>query len=298
LSESLLEAVTPFGLESGPPVGQWRRAKSEKGDSEQLFEKVLVPIGEETAGAGALEQALIVARLDGSHLNGLHTVTNEEARQAPQILALQQNFERRCQEENIPGSLVVASGGSITEEIYERSRWSDLVLLTLSHPPARQAFPRLGSGIRQLLQRSPTPVMIVPANQNNPLKVSSLTHALLAYDGSPKAREALYVAAYLVEKWQLSLSVVTIAGPGRVDETEQAASLARAQAYLESRGVSAEAISAGGPVATAILLTAETSHCDLILMGSYGRSPLLTAFLDDVVDQVLREANRPVLLCR
>jgi nucleotide-binding universal stress UspA family protein len=70
------------------------------------------------------------------------------------------------------------------------------------------------------------------------------------------------------------------------------------QEYLANRGVLAEMISASGPIATSILLTAETSHCDLIIMGGYGRGPLLTAFIDDVVDQVLRRANRPVLLCR
>lgn len=298
LSENLLDAVTPNSLESGPPVGQWRRMKNEKGDGERLFDNVLVTLGTEACYTNAIEQALILARLDGSHLNGLYVALDEQSKQAPEVLALQENFERRCHEENILGSLVIATGKRVTQAIYERARWNDLVILALSHPPAKQALPRWSSGIRQLLQRSPTPVMTVPTNRSNLLTASSLTHALLAYDGSPKAREALYLAAYLVKKWQITLSVVTIAGQGRVVETEQAESLGYAQAYLASHGVQAEMIHVSGPVATAILLTAETSHCDVILMGSYGRSALVTAFVDDVVDQVLREANRPVVLCR
>ncbi|MFZ6027071.1 MAG: universal stress protein [Chloroflexota bacterium] len=298
LSEGLLEAVTPNGLESGPPVGQWRRMKSGKGDGERLFDHILVPMSTEAPSTSALEQALVLARLDGSRLNGLHVVPDEPSKQSPAALRLKESFERRCREENIPGNLAFASGEQITQEIYERSRWNDLVLIALSHPPARQALPRLGSGIRQLLQRSPTPVMTVPTNRSHLLTVSSLTHALLAYDGSPKAGEALYLAAYLTRQWQVALSVVTFCGQGRTAEAEQATSLAYAQAYLNRHGIQAEMIEASGPAATAILLTAETSHCDLILMGSYGRSGLVTAFVDDVVDQVLREANRPVVLCR
>jgi nucleotide-binding universal stress UspA family protein len=33
-------------------------------------------------------------------------------------------------------------------------------------------------------------------------------------------------------------------------------------------------------------------------MGGYGRNPLLQTVLGNTVDQVLRQARRPILLCR
>jgi hypothetical protein len=58
---------------------------------------------------------------------------------------------------------------------------------------------------------------------------------LLAYDGSPKADEALYVSTYLSGQWDIPLVVVT------VDEQGHGASLALtgAQNYLQDHGVHA-----------------------------------------------------------
>jgi nucleotide-binding universal stress UspA family protein len=283
----LIEAVTPAAFENGPPIGYWRR---EKDGQERLFKNVLVALG--TNSTCAIEQALILARLDGSHLNGLHVTASEAEKGSPTVLMLRDVFERRCREENIANSLTVTISSNVTRKLQASARYNDLVIFNLSHPPAEQVLPRLSSGVRHLLQHSSTPIMTVPN------RVSSLTHALLAYDGSPKGREALYLAAYLAKKWELSLSVVNIARQGRTKQPDQAATLTRAQEYLANSSVLAETISANGPIATSILLTTETSHCDLIIMGGYGRGPLLTAFIDDVVDQVLRRANCPVLLCR
>ena len=53
-----------------------------------------------------------------------------------------------------------------------------------------------------------------------------------------------------------------------------------------------------GPVAEAILKTALAHENDLIIMGSYGFSPVLEVALGSTVDQVLRRSRQPVLVCR
>ncbi|NIU60737.1 MAG: hypothetical protein GWN66_02915, partial [Pseudomonas stutzeri] len=53
---------------------------------------------------------------------------------------------------------------------------------------------------------------------------------MLAYDGSPKADEALFVATYLSCRWDITLVVVTVIETGRTT-TE---TLARAREYLET----------------------------------------------------------------
>jgi nucleotide-binding universal stress UspA family protein len=51
-------------------------------------------------------------------------------------------------------------------------------------------------------------------------------------------------------------------------------------------------------VARAILDTARARDSELILIDGYGNRPLLEAVLGGTVDQVLRESDRPVLICR
>ena len=53
-----------------------------------------------------------------------------------------------------------------------------------------------------------------------------------------------------------------------------------------------------GPVAEAILKTAEEHESDLIIMGGYGLGPVLEVVLGSAVDQVLRASRRPMLICR
>jgi hypothetical protein len=71
--------------------------------------------------------------------------------------------------------------------------------------------------------------MLVVPDQASPLR-----QALLAYDGSPKADEALFVAAYLAGQWQLPLVVVTV-----VDSLHPPAILDQARRYLTDQVVTA-----------------------------------------------------------
>jgi hypothetical protein len=101
----------------------------------------------------------------------------------------------------VKGHLVIGVG-EVAEGICSRSRWADLIVTKISYPPPSQPLARLDSGFRDLILRCPRPVLAVPQN------VTPLSHALLAYDGSPKAQEALFVAAYLAGRWKISLVVL------------------------------------------------------------------------------------------
>jgi nucleotide-binding universal stress UspA family protein len=135
-----------------------------------------------------------------------------------------------------------------------------------------------------VLLRCPRPVLAVPA------VAAPLRQAVLAYDGSPKAEEALFVATYLASRWGLSLAVVT--------SVEDEAVSARARDYLAARGVAAEHVVEQGAAAEVILHAAASHAADVILMGGYGRGPVLEAVLGSTVDRVLRESRYAVLVSR
>ncbi|HRJ44069.1 MAG TPA: universal stress protein, partial [Caldilineaceae bacterium] len=163
-----------------------------------------------------------------------------------------------------------------------------VVVLPLSHPPRRRAYARINSGIGVLVRRSPRPLLLVPG------RATPMQHGLLAFDDSPKAREALFVATYLAARWKGKLTVVAVMEAGRVsDET-----LGSAFEYTRRRGVAAECIRADGPVAAAILHSAAHHNADHLILGGYGHTPVVEVLLGSAVDEVLRKTELPVLICR
>jgi nucleotide-binding universal stress UspA family protein len=282
----ILKVIAPSILEGGPPPGQWREEASLIHRDDRLFTDILVPVNGEASGWYALDQALLIAQREEARLHGLHIV-DEDDLQGESAQIVQSEFLRRCQERGQQGHLLITSG-EIARQISIHSRLTDLVVTTLLYPPPPQLLARIDSGFRDLIQRCPRPVLAVPQ------VLSPLNHALLAYDGSPKADEALFVATYLAGRWQIPLTVATVFDQSRVaPET-----LLRAQVYLDECGIKADYVAKSGPVGETILETAEERQADVIIMGGYGFNPVLGMILGSAVDQVLREARKPVLICR
>lgn len=252
----------------------------------RLFPEILVPISGAERGWLALDQALLVAQREGSALHGFHVVRSHSDRDAERALAVQQEFDRRCRAAGIDGQLVIEVG-PVARTICQRARWTDLVVANLTYPPARGLPGKLQSGFRTLVHHCTRPVLAVP-------RVSPLSRALLAYDGSPRASEALYLATYLAGRWRMPLAVVTVVEPGRAST----ATLEAALAYTAAHGVAAQAIEAHGPVADAILQAAGDQQADLLIMGGYGYSPVWEAMLGSAVDALLRESQQPMLICK
>ncbi len=287
VGEKILDVLIPSELDPGPPPGQWRQERQSIRHGEHLFKDVLVAIAGDASGWRALEQALVVSGHESAHLHGLHVLASENAKKLDRAQTLQAEFNRRCQEAGTPGELAVEKG-RISRLICERARWTDLVILSLNFPPSAQPGSRLSSGLSTILRRCPRPVLAVPGTP------SELAYPLLAYDGSRKADEALYLSAYLASRWRLPLVVVTVLEYGRTT----LASLEYAEKYLHAKGISAQFIQAQGPVAGTILQTAAEYGCDLIIMGGYGFNPVMEIVLGSAVDEVLRTTKHPVLICR
>ncbi len=287
VGERILDAITPDELEAGPSPGEWRRGHVIAGQRDHLFADILVPVSGEETGWHALDQALEVARKEGGRLRGLHVVPSKAQRDGQPAQAVQAEFIRRCETAGVEGKLAIEAG-PVTRNIYERTRWTDLVVVSLAYPPPSQPAAKLTSGFRTLIRRSASPILAVPAC------CIPLDSALLAYDASPRADEALFVAAYLAGRWHISLTVVTVVENGRLPPQ----ALTRARDYLEAHAVQAHCVEESGPVPEMILKTAAEQESNLIIMGGYGHSPVLEVALGSALDQVLRASQKPTLICR
>jgi nucleotide-binding universal stress UspA family protein len=267
----------------------WRERQLTVRQNDRLFSDILVAVNGKKAGWLALEQAIVVAKREEARLRGLYVERYNKNKTSREAAAIQEEFSQRCETAGLSGKLVVTSG-EIARKISERAAWNDLVVVSLSYPVGPRLFEKLSSGFRKLILRCPQPILVVPH------RTTPLNSAMLAYDGSPKAQEALFVAAYLAEQWKLRLIVATIAEKNPPVETQEA--VAYAKNYLEEHGIQAVYAQCDGPIAPTLLVMAEETQSDLIIMGGYGTSPLFNLVSDDVVDQVLRGSSRPILLCR
>ncbi len=326
LAERIFDSFTPAALESGPPIGFWRRERradgayhpsdvayhlSGRAPEQSLFQEVLVGCNGQKSGLQALEQATIIAERENraagpqssgrsetatqplySRVHGLYIVEKAEERYSDRVRALRATCHRRLATRDVDGELVVQTkptgDASLASLLVARSSWTDLLVVGLEHPPDASPLKRLGSGMAQLLRRCPRPVMTVPD------VATPLAHGLLAFDGSPKAQEALFVAFYLAGRWEIDLTVVAVREKGRVDSQVREDILA----YSRQRGIAAEAILADGPVLSALLSTAEDRSCDFFIVGGYGHTPVVEVVLGSTVDELLRTTKLPTLVCR
>ena len=139
---------------------------------------------------------------------------------------------------------------------------------------------------------------------------------LLAVDGSKPSLDAARLliehADWLREKPQVELVTVHLPVPKlgnmraavskaqieRYYQEEGEANLAAAKKLLERSGLPYEARILVGPVAETLARHAKTSRCDLICIGTRGRTGIAGALIGSVASKVLHISDVPVLLAK
>ena len=288
----MLDAVVPDELEFGPAPGQWRQERLSQRNLDRLFEETLVAISGHPDDWRALEQAIVVMQRENGRLRGLYVgkVRDKETRQ-DEIDVVRQEFLDRAAAAGVPADFSIEFG-NVARHVVARAAYSDLVMLALNRPPGLSILKRLASGIQTILKRTPRPAMVVPT------ACSPLQHALLAYDGSPKAEEALFVATYLATRWQIRLTVVTVSSSnnGKLEAAER--HLSRAKTYLNLAGVQANYLLPVGSTVPALLDVAEREACDFMIVGGFGLSSMKNLVLGSTLNRMLLEYKQPLLICR
>ena len=280
----IIKAILPNQLEDFSTPGEWHQLK--KIERQSLFADILIPLSGSPEGWIALEQAIMIAQMEQAEVRGLVVKRIHQWGEQPiSDEDLSQAFAKRLQQAGIHGNLVITQG-VIAETICERAKVNDLVILKLTHPPSTNIFTRLKSGVRTILRKSSRPLLFVRD------QMSQMNNLLLAYDGSPKGKEALYIAAYLASRYNKQLSVLVIDD----DEARGKQRLSEARDYLGERCVRRIFRKRSGRISIQILQVAGEYHADMILMGGYGRSPLLEVIFGSAVDGVLRGTNIPVIV--
>jgi nucleotide-binding universal stress UspA family protein len=145
-------------------------------------------------------------------------------------------------------------------------------------------------------------------------------HILLSTDGSDIARKGLKHGIVLAKALNAKVTVITVpeplpvdygsghaggASPEEVDRFDAACKeragkvLDEARAMADQIGISAELLHVPNALpASAIIETAKSGGCDLIVMASHGRRGLRKLFLGSQTLEVLADGSVPVLVVR
>ncbi len=265
--------------------GSWRKARTVTRYTDHLFMDILVPLSGDSTSWDALEQALTIAQREEAKIHGLHIVDSKEKVEGADALAVQTQFNQICADASVDGKLFIETG-EITKKICERATMTDLIVLKIVHPPMG-GLASLRSPFRAIIENSSRPVLGVPA------KATQLDRALLAYDGTERAKEALFVATYLAEIWKTKLLVFT-ALDGKLNADTQE----HVRKYLDIHEVEAEYILSEHDAMDTLKKTVEERSVDLVLMGSHGRTLLQQVFIGSTLDHMLRESQVPIFICR
>jgi len=287
----LEDKLVPEQLEFGPKTGSWRakrRILAKKNIS--LFRNILVTMQDNDLSRETYEQAIWIAKQEGSRISALHLVENEEAKESPEVEKIRSHFNWRLSEEGLQGSLAVEIG-TANRKIVERAIYTDMVVVHLQHAPGTQAFSKLRSGFRTLIRRCAAPLLVVP-QQMRPIQ-----RILLAYDGSPKAKEANYIAVYLARHWGVDLYVLTTFTDQTMKE-EMNVAFQDSKRYTIKHNIRPHAHMREGQTGETILAFAKEKRIDMILLGSYGSNPLKEIMSGSTIDYVLDAVTIPVLICR
>ena len=275
-----------LGKSARTETGSWRKARTVTRYTDRLFMDILVPLSGNAGGWDALEQATLIAQREGARIHGLHVVSSAEKVESPAVLALRTQFDQRCTDAGIDGTLAIEAG-DITKKICERATVTDLIVLKIAHPPAA-GLAAFRSPFRRIIVESSRPVLGVPARSTR------LQRSLLVYDGTDLAKEALFVAAYLAEVWRTALLVFS-AQDGTKARTDGQDYVRR---YLDIHEVQADYILAESHPTDFLKQTVEERGVDLVLMGSHEGSLLEQVFIGSSLDYMLRESRVPIFICR
>ena len=278
-----------------------------------MIKNILVPLDGSEHSKGALEYALWMAERFSGALFGQHVIDtvsiegtffhdisgslgfepyidiSTKMREALEERgkAILEEFSRRCRERSIRHESFLDMG-LVPNEICERAKAADLVVI--GHRGINEEFSTglLGGTAENVTRKSPRPVFV------STKIFHAIERPLLAYDASQRAGAAMESAAEFCARFKLPLTVLHIAR----DETLGQKVLQTARSYLASYEIEARYELARGYPEQKIIDYLVNFGYDLLFIGAYGHRRIIELVIGSATEYVLRKSPRPVFLSR
>jgi nucleotide-binding universal stress UspA family protein len=178
--------------------------------------------------------------------------------------------------------------GIVANQICDRARSADLVMIGHRGVNERFSTGLLGSTAESVARKCPRPLFI------SPMQFREIKRPVLAYDGSERASRAMRAAAEFANGISAPLTVLTVARDPKLGER----TLEEARAYFQSYTPKAEFKLLQGHANEEIVKFLKENDSDLLFIGAYGHSRIIEMVLGSTTEYVLRNSPCPVFLSR
>jgi nucleotide-binding universal stress UspA family protein len=300
-----------------------------------MNQHILVPLDGSAVAEVVLPHAERFARLTGGALTLLHVATDAERSQthfwvatAPSELRQQWEQAALTDVHSYLASLadrLQISGLSVRTEVVAAEDAAGAIVAYAQHDPSmalvamathgRGGLGRwvVGSVAAQVVRAAPKPMLLVRSCEAPmPVPMTPYRTIVIPLDGSPLSEQALAEARELPGAAEAKLVLIGVIS-GRqesvgtaVESTDTAMPetqpferyLWRVAQQLQSDGFVAQVrLETGTPADTVLRVSAE-EHADLIVMATHGRSGVGRLVLGSVAEEIIRQADLPVVLVR
>lgn len=268
------------------------------------FDNLLLATDGSEVSAGAVRAALHMASRCGSRLTVMHMARTlpdyamfnpEGVRQTQEAgRAVLDEVERQAGTACVNCAPVLRHGEEPVHEIVAQAEESqaDLVIMGRRGVHWLERL-MLGEAAARVVGHVHCSVLVVP-------KESGMWEKgiLLAVDGSRFADAAAMAASSLARRCGLPVTVLSVCANDDLKCDLVQAMADRVRDLLRQEGVAADSVVREGNPARAIVDAAAENDCDLIIVGSHGRSGLDRLLMGSVSQQVVIQANCPVLVTK
>ena len=198
-----------------------------------------------------------------------------------------EDFAQQCRQKGIRHETFLDLG-IIPNEICERSKVADLVVI--GHRGVNEEFSTglLGTTAESITRKCPRPIFV------STKKFKTIERPFLAYDGSQRASSAMESAAEFCSVLHLPLTVLTIAKEEKLGENV----LRQAKSYLSSYTIESRYELDHGHPEQKIIEHLTKFDYDLLFIGAYGHRRIIEMVLGSTTEYVLRNTPCPVFLNR
>lgn len=179
--------------------------------------------------------------------------------------------------------------GIPADEICLASKTCDLVIMGIRGEYERWSSRMLGAVTEVVTRQISKPVLLVDHT------FKEIGRVLCGYDRSDSANKALQFSAFLANALKTEVQVLAVFN----EEEKRTDVLTEAEHYLEPYKITFNLRHETGTPAEALIdAQNDTPLPGLLCMGSYGHSRLREAILGSTTVQVMRKANKPILLAK
>lgn len=178
--------------------------------------------------------------------------------------------------------------GIVADQICERAKSADLVMIGHRGVNERFSTGLLGSTAESVARKCPRPLFI------SPMRFREIKRPVLAYDGSERASRAMRAAADFAAGFGVPITVITVARDPKLGER----TIEQARNYFEPYSPPAQFRLLSGHANEEIIRFLKENESDLLFIGAYGHHRIIEMVIGSTTEFVLRNAPCPVFLSR